>query len=141
MYHNQLLQHSRSRSVARVTKRAPERAREAMLQQIIRAARIHIFDPVKSMIWQPSLVLPKTHKNDFWPSQDCKSGPKCDENTIKLADTANFYFTATPQVGSGCIVSLENTLMASNMILNRRTHKLKKWLLYGFNLKMQNRPK
>ena len=32
-----------------------------------------------------------------------KLGPKCDENTPKLADAPNFGYTASPQVWSGWV--------------------------------------
>ena len=48
----------------------------------------------------------------------CKLGPKCDENTLKLADAPNFGHTTSPQVWSVGSVSLQNTTIGSNMILD-----------------------
>ena len=72
---------------------------------------------------------------------NCKLGTKCDENIIKLAD-APVQFLPTPQarrLNLVAPVSLQNTTMTSNMILDTsyNIQQVKKMVFKCFQLQIR----
>ena len=70
-----------------------------------------------NMILNTSQTTSKTEKR-FLDGFKCKLGTKCDKNIQKLADALKFGYFTSFQVGLVSAVSLQNSAMASNMILN-----------------------
>ena len=67
----------------------------------------------------------------------CKFGLKCGENVRKLPDAPSFSQTQPPRQGLVGAVNLQNTTMASDMILTTppSTHQVEKWFLETLNCK------
>jgi len=69
----------------------------------------------------------------------CKLWTKCDENIKKLADAPVFSYTASPRLDLAAPVSLQNTTMPSNMILDTsyNIQQVKKMVFKCFQLQIR----
>ena len=100
---------------------------------LVGAVSLHNTIMASNMILNTSQTTSKAEKW-FLGGFKCKLGAKCDKNIQKLPDALKFgYFTSTP-VGLVGTLSLQNSAMASNMILNTtyNTQQAKKMIFKCF---------
>ena len=80
--------------------------------------------------------LPEKPKKWFLSGFKCKLGTKCDENIQNLPDAPNFCYFTCLQVSLVGSVSIQNSAMASDMILNAsdNVQQAKKMVFKSFQL-------